>query len=72
MTARLEDWTLLGSGSLHGKVYGNPRFEDGEYILTSQVQTLDLEGKKARTVNTEYELGEPAVHTDTYYAKGQA
>lgn len=71
MKPRLEDWTLLGNGSLHGKVYGNPRFEDGEYIITSLVQSLDLEGKKAQTRNTEYELGEPATHTDTYYAKEQ-
>lgn len=53
---------------LYGRVYNHPKAmekwdcADGESIRTSQLVMLDSVGKKARTKNTEYELGEPAPH----------
>jgi len=46
--------------SLHGRVYGNPNFMDGESITTTSIQGLIVEGDmvKIKTKNSIYELGE--------------
>lgn len=40
---------------LAGRIYGDPRFEDGMNISTSTLQA-----RTAKTRNTEYQLGEPS------------
>lgn len=59
--ARLENWlTFKGiDGKLHmqGKVYGHPRFDDGEFIYTSEIVKVDTIKKIAETLNTHYTLG---------------
>lgn len=46
--------------SLHGHVYGHPRFADGEPIITTAVQWIDEQLGIAKTRNTTYILRERA------------
>lgn len=75
----LEDWSVreygdfytapeLHSRVLNGRVFGNPRFEDGEIITTSNIKSS--EGRVVSTRNSKYKLGKP---NPTYldYLKGQ-
>jgi len=39
-----------------GFVYGNPKFIDGTYIITSNIVELDLYNKKVITKNSTYDL----------------
>ena len=67
---RLENWSVvshpwspyqppeLATIQIHGEVYGNPRFFDGEPITTSTVQ--DVIGNQVHTLNSVYELGQPS------------
>ncbi len=55
---RLEDWCLIAGDRLSGRVYDDPRFEDGEHITTSPV--LLLSNYAAATCTTHYRLGRPA------------
>ena len=68
---RIENWSVTDNSDgykspelirkfLVGKVYGHsdPKQYDGKEIRTSYLVELDIEGKTARTRNTEYELGE--------------
>jgi hypothetical protein len=78
---RLEKWQLnprpmsmrlsssVFEGQVIGFVYGNPKFEDGSWVRTSDVVELDPEFKFAKTRNSLYELGEPAVATSAYIGK---
>jgi hypothetical protein len=50
----LENWYLCGS-SICGDVYGNPKFEDGMFIRTSTVQSVDE--FSVNTLNSTYDLG---------------
>ena len=68
---RLENWSIvydtynmfsapeLLRKRLQGNIYNdeNERFPDGSRILTSNIETLDLESKIATTENTTYILG---------------
>ena len=60
---RLENWSVVSyyeeeGGSIHGEVYGNPKFIDGHHVVTSMVEAID---PVKRTVTTHsgsvYELG---------------
>lgn len=67
---RLENWSVVSTPIspyeapelarmlIHGEVYGNPRFIDGEPVTTSSVQKI--EGNRVFTRNSVYELGTPA------------
>lgn len=58
---RLEKWHVGPDDSLYGYVYNHPKgLRDGEYVRTSRVVEFDKATGKARTENTNYELGEPA------------
>lgn len=69
---RLEDWSVIFCSVnlyrapevcldfLTGKIYGDPRFEDGMTVTTSTLQILDVKARIAKTRNTEYQLGEPS------------
>ena len=61
--AYLRDWIIVQNhtiGSkwvqLYGKVFGHPRFAEGEWITTSPVLKLDIPGGFAETMNTKYVL----------------
>lgn len=68
---RLEQWAVVSHGEVNpytppeciskalvGKVFGHPKFKDGDLVHTSALVELDLMSNFARTANTEYELGE--------------
>ncbi len=67
MEVRLENWAIvhdddpylapeLRKQKLHGQCFGHPRFEDGEAITTSSIQSID--GEVIVTRNTRYVLGQ--------------
>jgi len=43
---------------LCGYIYNDSRFKEGTFVTTSTLRYFDPESKKAKTNNTEYELGE--------------
>lgn len=51
----LENWFRYGT-SLHGNVYGHPRFHDGDEVTTSEVVELLEDIGVAKTRNTVYVL----------------
>ena len=62
---RLEQWSVVrkpyatpeSGGHLHGRAYGHPRFDDGEWVTTSPITAV--EGGIATTLSgSQYELGE--------------
>lgn len=68
---RLEKWSMIfdirallvvgkQTGCLAGVVYGHPKFEDGEEIVTSYIVDLDVRKGRAKTYSgSEYVLGRP-------------
>lgn len=68
---RLENWSMiynpdphsppeLKSGRLVGFVYGHPRFEDGESIVSSSIIEINVRKGTAKTYSgSEYILGRP-------------
>ena len=60
--AFLRDWNLQqrkpGSKWVHlqGRVYGHPKFYDGELVTTSPVMMIDFHAGVAETMNTIYML----------------
>jgi hypothetical protein len=68
---RLEKWSMIfdirallvvgkQTGCLAGFVYGHPKFEDGEEIVTSYIVDLDVRNGRAKTYSgSEYVLGRP-------------
>lgn len=48
----------LGQFRLMGRVYGHPKIEDGQIVLTSAL--LGAESKIVFTHNTSYKLGKPS------------
>lgn len=50
---------LLSTSILNGDVYGHERFEDGTFIHTSSIKSINTITNKAQTLNTLYELGKP-------------
>jgi hypothetical protein len=65
-TARLEKWYMYGSGQLAGLIYDDSRkrWPDGTWVRTSQISQEKQEdfekGDVVDTMNSSYELGEPA------------
>ena len=73
MTAtRIENWAVVVRGGpytppelcstvLAGNVYGHPdpRFEDGDFVKTSRILSMDGEAGWAQTKSRLYELGAP-------------
>jgi len=53
----LKDWFINDCDQIVGQVYGDSRFEDGEFIITSRVVRLDAETGEVFTKNSEYLLG---------------
>ena len=51
---RLENWYIVGNAAF-GNVYGNPLFDDGEFVRTSAVKSV--EGDTLTTRNSIYKLG---------------
>jgi hypothetical protein len=69
---RLDHWAVLLAEAesyepgdfkfrLRGEIHGhpNPRFTEGEVILSSPLISLDVTQRIAKTKNTVYDLGEP-------------
>lgn len=63
MLPKLNNWQVLttsdGNQCLIGNIYNDHRFGDGSAIQTSALVWFDAEGRRAKTNNTEYELGMP-------------
>jgi len=63
-TAHLNEWKVVGVGKgkkvLIGVVRGHTYINDGHLVRTSLLVKLDKKNRKAETLNTLYELGEPA------------
>jgi hypothetical protein len=62
---RLEEWRLKfvgGSARLTGRAHGHPSpdVDEGEVVMTSQVQSIDFINNTAQTRNTLYQLGQRA------------
>lgn len=57
---RLENWRFIQADLICGQVYDDPRFTDGEVIVTSRVASLDEKTGEATTKNTQYQLGKRA------------
>jgi len=60
---KLDNWCIVNvCGSLRaaGRVYGNPKFHDGEEIITSEVLEIDEGCAELETKNSVYILGEAA------------
>lgn len=65
---RIENWgisirdpfaaTELQSYHLVGKVYGHPRYKDGDDIMTTAIVGV-IDGRVVTKSGSEYELGEP-------------
>ena len=67
---RIEEWSIcfnpmdayvppeMQTKSLHGKVFGHPRFDDGHEVTTSAICGVQ-DGKVATASGSVYELGEP-------------
>jgi hypothetical protein len=79
-SVKIDDWALCIDNSdpfrapelrcfyLYGVIYGHPRFEDGERVSTSAIQSVN---KKDGTVTTYsgnvYILGEPSAQYESEY-----
>lgn len=64
--AFLENWMIVvhetpGARCLLGVSYGHDVIRSGHWTCTSPVQEIDVASKIARTMNTEYALGDPLV-----------
>lgn len=70
---RLENWSVISTGNefqapelrakqLYGVIYDDEkgRFKDGTKIRTSTLVELSIENNYAKTLNTQYALGEPS------------
>jgi hypothetical protein len=69
-SVRIEDWAVLqsprsgeykelGSGSLLvGKVFGHPGIEEGRFVFSSAVVSVDRDSQMVETRNTVYVLGQ--------------
>lgn len=58
-TAKLYNWSLVEGGDVRvllGHVKDHPRLEDGTYVQTSLLVSLDEARGKAETLNTIYTL----------------
>lgn len=65
---KLEDWAVF-NGRVAGRVFGNPRFKDGESIITSPIVDIDFQTMIVQTKTNTYSLGESRASRETIYAK---
>lgn len=60
---KLENWALAivhdNTFRLQGNVYGNPKFPDGNSVMTSEVESLTHNNEVVTLSGSVYELGEP-------------
>jgi hypothetical protein len=62
---RIEDWAVLSTGVVFGRIYDDPRgnvreghdFLDGNFVVTSGIVRLDDSVGTLETKNTVYTLG---------------
>ena len=47
---------------LVGNIYGHPKFEDGSFIITSEI--VHMNGEIATTRNSKYVLMNPFIYTE--------
>lgn len=55
----IKNWKLHQKGAahiIHGRVFGDDRFVEGQWIFTSAIVMLDFRTKVAETQNTIYHL----------------
>lgn len=57
-TAHIRDWTIVNN-RIYGRITGHPRTFHGDYQVTSELVSLDLNAMKAETQNTLYILNPP-------------
>ena len=69
-SVKIENWAVVpglntaGYQSLRpgnllvGKVFGHPRIEEGEFVFSSPIVSLDMNNQAVVTRNTVYRLGE--------------
>lgn len=53
--SKLNYWTIIGDKAF-GNVYEDERFNDGDFIITSKIKSMDLRKRTITTANTTYEL----------------
>jgi hypothetical protein len=56
---KLENWFIIGNKA-YGNVYGNPAFEDGELVRTSDI--ISSEDGVVTTKNSTYVLGDSYIN----------
>lgn len=55
----LNNWEIVNMGDWHclrGNVINDDRFDDGEMVRTSMLESIDFKKKIAETMNTIYHL----------------
>lgn len=66
---RIEEWAVVHppnpyaapetqTQSLHGRVFGHPKFKDGQRVTTSSIQGKNTSGEVVTKSGSSYELGE--------------
>lgn len=57
---RLENWSRVGYDQLHGQAYDHPRFEQGEWVTTTQLVGYNPTEDWFQTKSgSQYKLGRP-------------
>lgn len=55
---RLENWCMQYTGRLSGNVYDHPRFDDGEFVTTTEIVMYNEDNKEFHTKSgSSYTLG---------------
>ena len=57
---KLENWSVAGN-RLVGRVYGHPRYDEGEEVITSPIKEMNLQTGVAVTTSRTYDLGHSQV-----------
>lgn len=77
MTYRMENWEVVGkiesaysspeSATMHikGEIYGHPKYEDGEVVVTSKI--IETDGTHIKTFYHCYTLGYPHPRYEKWY-----
>lgn len=60
---RIENWSLVVVGkdetqSLSGQVFGNPKFNDGQFVTTSRIVGKNSQNEVITKSGNSYELGQ--------------
>lgn len=80
--ARIENWSIFnladisnplslsgGYTSLLGDVYGHGSFDDGIFIVSSNIVKIDIPNNLVETMNTNYDLGKIDLQFLTFLSK---